>query len=94
MNELYEGSRVRCVRSAGGPSIGDSGTVVCFKEGGKWMIGVRWDTYQNHLHSLGDRCDRGHGWWMVTGDIELIQPDIKDEAITVEIDDILTLIGV
>lgn len=93
MNELYEGSRVRCVRSAGGPIIGDSGTVICFLSD-KSMIGVRWDTSQDCLHSLCGRCDEKHGWWMIKGDMEIIRPDIKDEVITVEVDDILTLIGV
>lgn len=73
--EIREGDRVQCTVNHPDDSLdlmkGDYGTVIVVLQGSYQGIGVRWDTVLRDGHSLFDRCEDHHGWWMFPGDIKL-----------------------
>ena len=81
------GDRVhaRCDNPSNNKSIrtGDTGTVIVvypFRlDHDKDEIGVRWDSEIIDGHSLGGRCDNGHGWYVFARSLELIpEPEYED----------------
>lgn len=38
------------------------------------MFGVEFKNPNEHLHTLGGKCEDGHGWWVREDDIELAEP--------------------
>lgn len=62
------GDRVEVIETDGALKVGEKGTVLV-AEGGS--VGVVWD---NHIggHSLDERCEYGHGWWIDPIRVKLI----------------------
>lgn len=72
------------IKETGGhhAKMGMIGTVICFED----FNGVRFDEEFECGHSLGGRCERGHGQWMKDTDIELIDGHKDDHKIVITTD--------
>ena len=51
-------------------SRGETGTVVCIDNG--CSIGVCWDKEDWRKHNCGGLCERGHGYWVVSIELQKI----------------------
>lgn len=70
-----EGDRVRAIvdHPDSNPNIKryDEGIIVALDVINR-KAGIRWDNFVGG-HSVGDRCEQGHGWWTLYTEIERIQ---------------------
>lgn len=77
-HQFQVGDRVRliCSEFSVGMSVGQTGTV---READEISIGVESDNHSNG-HSLNGLCQNGHGWWIHSANLELIEEEsVEDE---------------
>lgn len=69
--ELQVGDRVKCIENYDPIRVGDTGEVLYASVNGGG-VAIRWDRRDLRLHSCGDRCEDGHGWWINPSRLSLI----------------------
>lgn len=60
------------------PRVGETG-VVCQVNGNK-TIGVRWNEYRSVRHDCDGDCEEGHGWYVPTHQLQLIDEGGEDAS--------------
>lgn len=59
---------------------GEIGTVILVQSGGVPQIGVRWEKKGSDTrHSLGGKCEHGHGWWMLPWEITPLYTSARED---------------
>lgn len=87
--EFRVGDRVRVTRTKSPCNQGDTGEVRGHSRFGKEVIGIRFDFCRpGAFHSLEalepglERCEEGRGWFLLTKELELIEPAREGEPCT------------
>lgn len=70
MSKLKVGDKVRVIQTF--PSTNKSIGIVRAIHNN--ILGVEFEKYHADMHTLGGRCEDGHGWWVKENNIELVEP--------------------